>query len=61
MIWKIYNQINISNPNYVDVDIICLTKDNTINDTNQIVKDNVTYNILMIIPGKYYQVFLKKV
>ena len=61
VIWKLYNQINVNNPNYVDVDVICLTKDTTINDTNQIVKDSVTYNILMIIPGKNYQVFLKKV
>ena len=60
VIWKLYNQINVDNPNYVDVDVIILTKDTTINDTNQIVKDDVTYNILKIIPGKYYQVFLKK-
>ena len=59
VVWKLNNQFNVSDPNYVDVDVIALTKDE-INDSNQVLKDNIKYNIKWIIPGKYNQLFLNE-
>jgi len=60
VIWKLYNQVNVNNPTFVDIDVICLTKDDSVTNKNQIVKDNEIYNVMQIIPGKYNQLFLKK-
>lgn len=52
--------MNVNNPKYVDVDVIALTKDNTVTDSNQVMKDGIPYNIKWIIPGKYNQLFLNE-
>lgn len=61
VIWKLNDQMNVNNPDYVDVDVILLTKDNSVSDSNQIMRGNDKYNIKKIIPGKYNQIFLKRV
>lgn len=61
VVWKLNDQTNIQNPKYVDVEVICLTKDKTITDSNQIKNGNKIYNIMYLIPGKYTQIFLKRV
>ena len=59
VIWKIFKQANVTNPNYADVDVIVLTVAD-VTDENQILKDGVRYNVKFVIPGKYNQVFLSK-
>lgn len=61
VIWKLNDQMNVNNPDYVDVDVILLTKDNSVSDSNQIMRGSDKYNIKKIIPGKYNQIFLKRV
>ena len=59
VVWKIFNKANVTNPNFVDVDIICLTIAD-ISTKNVISKDEELYNVKYVIPGKYNQVFLQK-
>lgn len=49
------------NPSYADVDLIGLTKE-IVKDENQIVVDDVHYEVLYVIPTRRYnEVFLKQV
>ena len=59
VVWIIYSQKNVTNPNFVDVDIEMLTIAN-VDNSNVIEKDGQLYNVKFIIPGKYNQVFLQK-
>ena len=59
VVWKIFNQTNITNPNYVDVEVIALTIADVTTE-NQILKDGVKYNVKFVIPGRYNQVFLSR-
>ena len=59
VIWTIFNQANVTNPNFVDVDIELLTIAD-ITNKNVIEKDGELYNVKYIIPGRYNQVFLQK-
>jgi len=61
MVVKLYSQNNVQDPRYVDVDKIGITKDRTINTTNQIQVGTEVYNVLFTIPsGKYLQVLMKR-
>ena len=58
VVWKQFDQKNVSNPNYVDIDVIVLTvADIKVGD--QLIHDGKIYDVKYIIPGKYTQVFLK--
>lgn len=59
VVWIIYSQKNVTNPNFVDVDIEMLTIAD-VDNKNVIEKDGELYNVKFIIPGKYHQVFLQK-
>ena len=59
VVWIIYSQKNVTNPNFVDVDIELLTIAD-VDNKNVIEKDGELYNVKFIIPGKYNQVFLQK-
>ena len=59
VVWKIFNQTNVTNPNYVDVEVIALTIADVTTE-NQILKDDVKYNVKFVIPGRYNQVFLSR-
>lgn len=62
MVCKVYNQKNVTNPKYVDVEMIGLTMDKNITDSNQIIINGDTFNILYIIPStRQYQILMKKV
>lgn len=62
MVVKIYTQNSVSDIRYAEVNLLGLTKDRSINDTNQIIIDGSSYNVLYVIPsGKLTQVFMKKV
>ena len=61
MVYKIYAQVTTDSPIYNDVEMIGIIKDKDITDSNQIVINNVNYNILHVIPsGKYLQVLMKR-
>lgn len=58
---KLSSQMNISNPEYVEVEAIGLTKDKTITDANSIIYNGETYNIKKVIPsGRFLQLLLIK-
>lgn len=62
MVVKIYNQTNVDTVQYVDVDMIGLTKDKEITDANQIQIGEQRYNIKYVIPsGRLHQILMKKV
>lgn len=62
MVCKVYNQVNVSNPKYTDIEMIGITEDTNILDSNQVVINGDSYNILYIIPSnRYYQILMKKV
>lgn len=62
MVVKIYSQTNVSDPRYVDVELIGLTKDKWITDANTITINSQLYIIKRIIPsGKYNQILMQKV
>lgn len=54
MVIKNYNNTNVSDPRYVQVTDIGLTKDFSITDANQIQFGNATYNVLFTIPTQRY-------
>lgn len=51
MYCRIFSQVNIDNPKYVDIDVIGLTDDKNITDANQIVIDDDVYNVKYVIPS----------
>lgn len=62
MLIKINNQSNVEDPRYIDCELIAITKDRNINDTNSIIYQGKLYNIKYIIPSrKYYTLFLTNV
>lgn len=62
MMVKIYQQKNVDDIRYVDVTHIGLTADKTITDSNQIIIDDDTYQVLYVIPSnRLNQVLMKKV
>lgn len=62
MVVKIYSQSNVDTVQYVDVDMIGLTKDTEITDANQIQIGEQRYNIKYVIPsGRLHQILMKKV
>lgn len=61
MVVKIYSQNYVSDIRYNDVDLIGLTYDQDITDSNQIIINNLKYNILHVIPsGRILQVMMKR-
>ena len=61
MVCKIYAQTNVSDPRYIDVDEIGITKDFTITPNNQVKIGSDVYNVKFTIPSKkYLQVLMKK-
>lgn len=62
MVVKIYQQSKVDDIRYVDVTHIGLTADKSISDSNQIVIDDDTYQVLYVIPSnRLNQVLMKKV
>lgn len=58
---KIHSQSLTTDVRYVEVEMIGLTKDNTITDANQVKIDGVIYNIEYVIPSsRYNQILMKK-
>lgn len=57
---KIYSQTNVSDPRYVDVEIIGLTKDKDITTENRIQIGGNLYDVLYLIPsGRLTQVLMR--
>lgn len=62
MVVKIYQQQNTSDARYVNVTDIGLTYDKDINDANQIVVGEDTYDVLYVIPSnRLNQILMKRV
>ena len=62
MFVKTYSQKNVTDPRFVEVTDIGITKDFTITTSNQIVFDSHTYNVLFTIPSeRMNQVFLRRI
>ena len=62
MVCKIYSQTNVTDPRYVDVDLIGLTKDKDITDDNVIIVGDEKFNIKYIIPSsRLYQILMKRI
>ena len=62
MVCKIYSQTNVTDPRYVDVDLIGLTKDKDITDENVIVVGDEKFNVKYIIPSsRLYQILMKRI
>lgn len=61
MMYKIYSQSNVSNPKYVDVDLIGITAYQNITTANEIKIGNDKYVVKYVIPSsRYYQVLMSK-
>ena len=62
MLIKINNQANEEDPRDIDCDLIAITEDKTINDTNSIIYKDKLYDVKYIIPSKKYHIlFLNNV
>ena len=62
MVCKIYSQTNVTDPRYVDVDLIGLTKDKDITDENVIVIGDEKYNVKYVIPSsRLYQILMTRI
>lgn len=62
MVCKIYSQTNVTDPRYVDVDVIGLTYDKEITDENVIIINGDRYNVKYIIPSsRLYQILMKRI
>jgi hypothetical protein len=62
MMVKVYQQRKVDDIRYVDVTHLGLTADKSITDSNQIIIDNDTYEVLYVIPSnRLNQVLMKKV
>lgn len=61
MVCKIYSQNNTADIRYTQVDLVGLTEDKEIDDSNQIVVDGEKYEVLYVIPThKLYQILMRK-
>ena len=61
MFCKIFSQVNVNNPNYVDIDMIGLTDDKDITDKDVILIGDEKYNIKYVIPSsRKYQIMMRK-
>lgn len=59
---KTYSNQNVNNPKFNDCTLIALTKDSSVDVTNQIKISTDYYDILYIIPSsRYNQLFLREV
>lgn len=62
MVVKVYRQSNVNDIRYVEVTHVGLTADKDITDSNQIVIDDETYQVLYVIPShRLNQVLMKRV
>ena len=58
---KIYSQVNVEDPRYVDVDEIALTKDRDVTTKDRLTVDGVTYAVSYVIPSRrYYTLLLRR-
>ena len=61
MMIKIASQVLTNDIRYNDIELIGLTKDNSINSGNEIIYNNIHYNVLYVIPSeRYYQILMKR-
>ena len=68
MVCKVYSQTNVTDPRYIDIDLVGLTEEHTITDKNEveIIDNNFgiptgTYLVKYVIPSsRLYQILLKK-
>lgn len=61
MVCKIYAQTMTNDMRYKDVEMIGITKNNSITDENEIQIGNINYKVMYVIPsGKYYQILMRK-
>lgn len=60
VVLKQFSHRNVDNPNYSDIEFVCLIKNNSaITDANAIIVGSKQYNIKYLIPsGKYTQLLL---
>ena len=62
MDFYIYTPSNNDTPEYVDCDAIGLTNDTNISTANQIIHDNIKYDVKYVIPtSRKNQIIMKKV
>lgn len=62
MDFYLYVPTNNDTPEYVDCDAIGLTNDSTITTSNQIIHDNIKYDVKYVIPTpRKNQILMKKV
>lgn len=62
MVIKNYSAQNTADARYLEATDIGLTYDKEINDTNQIIIDGLTYDVLYVIPSnRLQQVLIKRV
>lgn len=58
---KVFTQINVNDPRYIDADYIGLTEDKMITENNTISFGGKTYNVVQLVPTRRYtKVLLKK-
>lgn len=68
MVCKVYSQANVTDPRYIDIDVLGLTDNHTITDKNEVVISNNpfgipvgTYTVKYVIPNsRHYQILMKK-
>ena len=68
MVCKIYSQVNVTDPRYIDIDVIGLTNNRIISDRNEVVISNNDfgiptgkYEVKYVIPSnRLTQVLMKK-
>lgn len=61
MVCKVYTQTNTNDMRYVDVELIGLTKCNSITNKNEIEINDVIYTVMYVVPSRtYYQILMKK-
>ena len=61
MVVKIYSQVDVNNPKYVDIELVGITKNKSISTENEIRIENDLYVVKYIIPSsRYNQVLMVK-
>ncbi len=61
MVCKIYSQTNVTDPRYIDVDVIGLTYDKNITDKNVIIIGDDRFNVKYVIPSsRLIQILMTK-
>ena len=61
MVVKLFSNQIVENPLFNDVELIGITKDQTINDSNKIIIGGKTYDVVYVVPsGRYCQIFLRR-